>query len=76
MIAPLRETESSLDESAQIMARARRAVATALLRDQPIDRPAAEMVGWKAWLLAGWTVLVVVASMGGAIVGWWKGIDY
>jgi hypothetical protein len=76
MIAPLRETESSLDESARVMARARRAVATALLRQQPTVRPAAKAADWKAWLFAGWTVVVTVASLGGAIMGWWKGIDY
>ena len=76
MIAPFRETESSLDESARVMARARRAVATALLRQQPTVRPAAKAAGWKAWLFAGWTVVVAVASLGGAIMGWWKGIDY
>jgi len=76
MIAPLRETETSLDDSARIMARARRAVATALLREQPIHRPTAEMAGWKAWLFAGWTILVATASLGGTILGWWKGIDY
>lgn len=76
MIAPLRETESTLDENARLLARARRAVATALIRQPRSARPSCKADAWKVWLFAGWTVLVAAVSISGAIAGWWKWIDY
>lgn len=78
MIAPYRQTEPVLDERAQVMARARRAVATALLRERPATAPppANNNRSWKAWLFVGWTVLVPSVVIVGTILGWWNGIDY
>lgn len=78
MIAPFRQTEPALDEKSQLIARARRAAALALLRNQPPTPtpPATDHQFWKSWLFAAWAGLVAVAAVVGGIFSWWNGIDY
>jgi hypothetical protein len=75
MIAPLRETDSELDANARLLARARRAVAAALLRDSRGQSKQPQLVTWQAWLFAIWTLIVASSSLG-LIVGWWKLVPY
>ena len=63
MIAPLREpTPSKSARASSHLREARRAVATMLFEKLPqLAEPPLPAVGtWKAWLVAAWTVLVVV----------------
>ena len=71
MIAPIRETDPHVDANARLLARARRAVAAALLREPRTVSTSREAVAWQPWLFAIWTLIAVAWSFGLAI-GFWK----
>ena len=75
MIAPLRETNEQLDDNAKLLARARRAVAAALLRDKRVVVGRNGVSTWSAWLFAIWTLAVAVSSMV-LVSGGWKLLPY
>ena len=71
MIAPIRETETQIDANARLLARARRAVAAALLREPRAAATAKQKAAWQPWLFAAWTLLALAWSIG-LTVGFWK----
>ena len=70
MIAPLREPETDVDANSRLLARARRAVASALLRDERDSTLQPQVIAWQAWLFCGWIVAMVGFSAG-MLFGWW-----
>jgi hypothetical protein len=75
MIAPIRETSSLSDANARLLARARRAVAAALLQSQQVESKKQKCVGWQVWVFTGWTLLMAAASLAYAI-GWLNWVAY
>jgi hypothetical protein len=75
MIAPLRQTEETLDANKKLLARARRAVAESLLRDSRRQPKEPQASLWQSWLFAGWTLIVAVAAIG-FLTGWWQPLSY
>ena len=75
MIAPLRETETRLDENARLLARARRAVASALLQEAAGKLPCSTVPAWQTFIVTAWA-LAVAASSVGLFIGWWKLVPF
>lgn len=75
MIAPIRETSSSSDANAKLLARARRAVAVALLQSQQAEKKKVQDVGALYWAFAAWTIFTSAIALSYAF-GWLKWVDY
>jgi hypothetical protein len=75
VIAPLKETGRELDANRRLLARARRAVATALLRQSHEKTFPQQVSGWHAALLAIWTLIAALSCVG-LWLGWWKLPNY
>jgi len=75
MIAPLREPEHRLDANARLLARARKAVAAALLQPHGAAPRPGKNARWQVWLITLW-MLAVLATSVGFFQGWWVLVRY